>query len=323
MKKKRMILLLLAASFFISGCEMQKAEEVQQKVEAEVPIKEESDTGQKIEETERTADIVEGCVVETDSPIIEEETEILVKKEGMEDLKAQLETMLSGYAGDWAVYVKDLSCGEYLEINNHAVKAASLIKLYIMGAVLEQREAGSLIDDGTVEELLTAMITVSDNESSNELVRRLSADGTNHEEGMEVVNAFAWKNGYNDTSQGRDLKDFREVPATGENYTSVKDCGMFLEKVYFGECVSQEASEEILGLLKRQTRTWKIPAGVPEGVVTANKTGELSDTENDVAIVYAPGGDYILCVTSTELPDTSVAQQNIAAISEMVYRYMN
>ena len=76
-------------------------------------------------------------------------------------------------------------------------------------------------------------------------------------------------------------------------------------------------------LLKQQTRTWKIPAGVPEGVVTANKTGELSDTENDVAVIYSPGGDYILCITSTNLADTASAQANIVEISSTVYQYMD
>ena len=244
-------------------------------------------------------------------------------EEGLEDLKEQLESVLARYEGDWAIYVSDLTDGEYMELNNHAVKAASLIKLYIMGAVMEQIEAGNLEEDAQIDQLLQDMITVSDNESANELVRRLSPDGTDYEAGMQVVNAFAQAHGYGDTSQGRDLRDYREVPAEGENYTSVRDCGLFLERIYHGDCVSAQASAKMLELLKQQTRTWKIPAGVPEGVVTANKTGELSDTENDVAIVYAPGGDYILCVTATELTDAGTAQQNIAAISSVVYQYMN
>lgn len=243
--------------------------------------------------------------------------------EAMPDLKRNLESMIAGYEGDWSIYAKNLSSGEYLEINSHAVKAASLIKLFIMGAVLEQAEEGRLAEDETFNQLLHAMITVSDNESSNELVRRLSPDGTNHEEGMEVVNAFAQAYGYGDTSQGRDLRDYREVPAAGENYTSVHDCGLFLQRIYEGECISAGASAKMLELLKQQTRTWKIPAGVPSGVVTANKTGELSDTENDAALVFSPGGDYILCVTAADLMDTSAAQANIVSISSAVYQYIN
>lgn len=243
--------------------------------------------------------------------------------EGMDDLKAQLESMLGGYEGDWSIYAADLTSQEYLTINSHAVKAASLIKLYIMGAVLEQIDACSLTEDARIDQLLHDMITVSDNKSSNELVRLLSPDGTDHAAGMEIVNAFAKSYGYTDTSQGRDLQDVRDTPPPGENYTSVRDCGLFLKRVYDRECVSPEASDKMLELLKQQTRTWKIPAGVPEGVPTANKTGELSDTENDTAIVFAPGGGYILCITATGLTDTSTAQANIVALSDAVYRYMD
>lgn len=250
------------------------------------------------------------------------ESEGIEGTEGLDDLKAQLESTISGYEGDWSIYAADLTSQEYLTINSHAVKAASLIKLYIMGAVLEQIDAGSLTEDARIDQLLYDMITVSDNESSNELVRLLSPDGTDHAAGMEVVNAFARSCGYTDTSQGRDLQDVRDTPPPGENYTSVRDCGLFLKRVYDRECVSPEASDKMLNLLKQQTRTWKIPAGVPEGVATANKTGELSDTENDAAIVFAPGGDYILCITATGLPDTSAAQANIVALSSAVYQYM-
>lgn len=243
-------------------------------------------------------------------------------QEGMEDLKDQLEAIVSGYEGDWAIYVYDLKQHTYLELNSHPVKAASLIKLYIMGAVLDKVDKGELTEDSSLDQLLRDMITVSDNESANELVRRLDP-GNNIGEGMKIVNAYAQSCGYGDTSQGRNLRDFRETPVSGENYTSVKDCAMFMKSVYDRTCVSPEASDKMLELLKGQTRTWKIPAGVPVGTVTANKTGELSDTENDTAIVYSPGTDYVLAVTSTEVPNVSIAQKNIVDISSVVYQYFN
>lgn len=242
--------------------------------------------------------------------------------EGMEDLKNQLSTMVAGYEGDWAVYVYDLKKRVYMDLNSHSVKAASLIKLYIMGAVLEKTEKGELTDNTGLDQLLTDMITVSDNESANELVVRLSSSG-NMEEGMKEVNAYARRCGYGDTSQGRTLQDVRTTPAAGENFTSARDCAMFMKSIYDRTCISPEVSDKMLELLKGQTRKWKIPAGVPEGTVTANKTGELSDTENDVAIVYSPGTDYVLAVTSTEVPDANTAQGNIVNISSAVYQYFN
>lgn len=246
-----------------------------------------------------------------------------VPREGLNDLKLQLENQISGWAGTWSVYVCDLQAEEYLSLNSAPMKAASLIKLYIMGAVYEAIEEGSLEETQEIDSLLNQMITVSHNESSNELVRRLSPTGI-HEDGMPVVNEFASQWGFTDTSQGRDLQDFREVPPPGENYTSVNDCGHFLEMVYKKECVSAEVSEKMTALLRAQTRTWKIPAGLPQGVGYANKTGELSDVENDVAIVYgaeAGAKDYVICVMTGNLTDVGTAQQNIQTLSGTVYEY--
>ena len=46
-----------------------------------------------------------------------------------------------------------------------------------------------------------------------------------------------------------------------------------------------------------QQRKNKIPAQLPEGVGTANKTGELDTVENDAAIIYdtAKGIDLVVC----------------------------
>lgn len=243
--------------------------------------------------------------------------------EGLGELRSQIEEALAVYEGQWSVYVYNLNTNEYLNINSHPMKAASLIKLYIMGAVYEKIEAGEIQQTEEINQLLRQMITVSDNESANELVRRMSPTGDDHAQGMEAVNTYVQQEGYTDTSQGRDLRDYREVPADGENYTSAKDCGNFLKSVYQMTCVSQQASTEMMNLLKQQQRRGKIPAGLPEGIQSANKTGELSDTENDAAVIFGQSGDYILCVMAQDLSDTALAQTNLRNISKFVYSYFN
>ena len=73
---------------------------------------------------------------------------------------------------------------------------------------------------------------------------------------------------------------------------------------------------------KAQERTAKIPAGVPSEVVTANKTGELDNVENDAAIIYGDNGAYILCVIMNDLQDTARGREAIKKLSSDVYRYM-
>ena len=221
--------------------------------------------------------------------------------------------------GIWSVYYKDLKSHEFCILNNQKMVAASLIKLYIMAAVYDQINHSLLQDTQTIENLIKQMITVSDNESSNELVKFL-ANG-NHEAGMKIVNEYAKIQFFLETQQQRALRDWSPKPSLKQNYTSVENCGRLLEMIYRGKCVSKEYSAKMLEYLKRQERTWKIPAGLPEGVQCANKTGELPDTENDVAIVFTEKTDYVLCVMSNNVKSVSDAQETIRKISATVYEY--
>ena len=78
-------------------------------------------------------------------------------------------------------------------------------------------------------------------------------------------------------------------------------------------------ADQMLNLLKQQQRIGKIPAGIPEGVETGNKTGELADVENDAAIVWAGETPYILCVMADQLTDTQAAREKIVALSSEIY----
>lgn len=69
------------------------------------------------------------------------------------------------YDGEWAVYVKNLSNGNSIEINNKKIISAILIKLFIMGKTYEEIENGRIKRENVASNL-KSMITVSDNEAS-------------------------------------------------------------------------------------------------------------------------------------------------------------
>mgnify|MGYP002799092368 CR=1 FL=1 len=83
-----------------------------------------------------------------------------------------------------------------------------------------------------------------------------------------------------------------------------------------------EELNDMLMLLLGQERDYKIPAGVPEHVTVANKTGETDSCQHDAAIVFGESGDYILCVMSEGLTDTEAAAALIQEISAGVYAWM-
>ncbi|MBS5197788.1 MAG: serine hydrolase [Clostridiales bacterium] len=257
-------------------------------------------------------------------------------KLGMETLEPKLTEMLESYQGEWSAYVKNLDSGEEILINNQPMYSASLIKAFVLADSYKEmenvkaNEGQKLKKDADspevkvkVDDLIQNMITVSDNESFNELVR-LQSEKNDFKEGAEKINEYLKGEGYKDTSVQHTLAPSAS-PSTGlggRNTTSVKDCGMLLERIYEGECVSEEASEEMLNILLQQEVDWKIPSGLSDDVKVANKTGETDTSQHDIAIVYGEKTTYIFCVMSQDCPE-GTAIHNIRDLSGMVYYHLN
>ena len=222
-------------------------------------------------------------------------------------LESQIKALLATKQGNWSVYFKRMDSGESFVINDQKMVAASLIKLFVYGAVRQKIESGSLTTP--YENTLRSMITVSDNTACNTLVDAVG--------GFDSINGFIQSIGCMNSQMNRKML----VQGT-ENYTSTKDCGQVLEMVLNGTYVSKTTSDQLLEALKSQTRTGKIPRGVPAGVQTANKTGELAGIENDAAIIFSNGGVYILCVMS-ENGSSGNQVSAIQEISSAAYQYMN
>ena len=244
----------------------------------------------------------------------------------MDNLLNQVQSLLPTDNGTWSVYVCNLLKDSDGTINDTPMQAASLIKLYIMGAVYENY--GTIAQSHNSEEIdsnISAMISVSDNDAANTLVNWLG--NGNDATGMAKVNNFCQEHGFTSTQMNRLLLAGKE---NGDNYTSVKDCGTFLKQIY--QVVNGTLPSSTLAnadamyfQLKTQQRKNKIPAQLPEGVGTANKTGELDTVENDAAIIYdtAKGIDLVVCFMSQDLTDTGAAQSTIAADARAIYGYYN
>lgn len=244
----------------------------------------------------------------------------------MDALLNQVQTLLPQDNGTWSVYVCNLLKDSDGTVNDTPMQAASLIKLYIMGAVYENYDSLAQSHSAdTLDSNISAMITVSDNDAANTLVNWLG--NGDDAAGMSVVNQFCQAHGFTSTQMNRLLLASSE---NGDNYTSAKDCGTFLKEIY--QIVNGTISDSTLPnaeamyyQLKMQQRKNKIPAQMPDGVHTANKTGELDTVENDAAIIFdtAKGIDLVICFMSQDLNDTTAAQNTIAADARAIYGYYN
>lgn len=282
-------------------------------------------------ETEMTEMAAKDDTVETDTTNQKESETEMEALSIIEDLKDNWLNNAESSGQKWAVSIKKLPDGPQEDYHaNVPMQSASIIKVFIMGAVYDRvcyPESDDLAlyfgeqYEGELKELLTKMITISDNQAANRLVEGLG--NGDFDAGAAVVNEFCQQNGYVDTSLGR--RFLAENP-TGDNYTSAADCCKILSDIYSGVCASSEASVKMLDLLKGQTLKGKIPSGLPNGIESANKTGEMPEgyqlgcIENDIAIVFGEDTDYILCILSNNLDGNNEnAREWIRQISSFVY----
>ena len=234
----------------------------------------------------------------------------------MDALREPLEEYLDDLDGDWAVYIRNLNNDEVLSINDHRMPSASLIKLITAGCYLEKVENGDLEESSRSETDLEYMISWSDNDAWEDL-ETLIGNG-DYNKGLQAVTDFADDHGYENT--GRLIGGDSIYSPDADNFTSVSETADVLYQIYQGTFVSQSASERLLALMLDQHVTTKIPAGLPEGIVCANKTGELSGVENDAAIVYGLNTDYILVIMSD---DNYIGTAPVAELSEYIYGLLN
>ena len=233
------------------------------------------------------------------------------------DIQDILDEENARQGAEGAVYAKNLSNGDTISLGADKLKAASLIKLLIAGAVLTNKN--QLLSAGTKEDVidgyLEKMITVSDNNAANELTRLLGYSDT--DEGIAEVNKYIKSLGFTKTEMGRLMLDHSSGK---ENYVSAEELGKYLEMLYNSEV---KGSEQIISYMKEQTRVTKIPSVLPTDIEVANKTGELEDTENDSAIIYGPDSDIVLVVCFSNLSDTLSGQTAIRMVADDVYKFWN
>lgn len=259
--------------------------------------------------------LTRGEAAELVTKLLKPELRMSIVMPDYEKLRSDLETSMSQFDGDWSLFFEDYETGSSFSINSHQVFSASIIKLFVAQTVYQRIANGQMSDSAEIEELLRRMITYSDNDAWMALTRRIS--GSTHSAGMAIVTKLAESCGFKDTGT------FYLGYQGNYNYTSVNDCGAYLEMLLDGRIVSPEYSEKILELMRQQQILYKIPAGVPDSVATANKTGELDYMQGDAAIVFAPFGTYILVIIGDDLTNIGNAQAQIRELSAYIYDFLD
>ena len=237
---------------------------------------------------------------------------------GLYSLGEEIKEYIKGKKGSFGVYVKNLKTGQTLILNDKQYASASIIKMFVMAGIYNELYKGNIEKTPAVEKFLHSMITVSDNYASNYLVGVMGHK--NYKEGFARENEHSHSVGCINTNHKSLFIGYGDYVTYGTNTVSPLDCGIMLEKIYNKTLISEEYSEEMLSLLKKQTRRYKLPYYLPKDVLCANKTGETSTVQSDVGIVFSPNCDYIICVITNKAPN---GIENVRKISKITYDYFN
>ena len=247
-------------------------------------------------------------------------------------LDQAVQSILNGSQEKYGIVVHNLKNNKNYALNEHQIfQSGSLYKLWVMATVYDQIKKGLLretdimeqeipilnekfnistenaeLTEGnitlSVSDALSQMITISDNYAALLLSEKVR---------LSNVAKFLTSNGFTESKVGTD----GSMPTT-----TPSDIAKFFTSLYQGTLIDKEYDGKMLDLLKGQQLNNKIPKNLPDDITIAHKTGELGYFTHDAGIVYAPDNDYIIAVLS-ETDNPLTTEQNVADISEAVYRY--
>jgi beta-lactamase class A len=271
----------------------------------------------------------------------------------LEALERDIRTVLDSVEGDFAVAFRNLDdTSETLLFNEHSMfHAASTMKTPVMVELYRQAHAGrfdlddsirvqnefrSIVDGSSysltpeddsyealydhlgekrpIRTLMREMITASSNLATNILIEKVGAERTTQTMRRYGADSIRVRRGV------EDMKAYRQGL---NNETSAHDLLVLLERIARREAVSEEASEEMIAILKEQAYNDMIPARLPDSVEVAHKTGWITGLHHDSGIVFVPDEPtYVLVLLSQNLEDEEAGVDAFARISRMIYDFV-
>ncbi|MBV8489451.1 MAG: serine hydrolase [Candidatus Eremiobacteraeota bacterium] len=169
----------------------------------------------------------------------------------------------------------------------------------------------------TVRELIVPMIHISDNTAANMLVDYF---------GIDSINETAREAGMTQTRLGTKFLDWYAVVRHSVNVSTPADLAHLLYAIERGahEDVRTIASPEhcrtMIDVMLGQTDRDGIPAALPPGTPVANKTGEITGTRDDTAIVEPYGqAPWVIVIMTKAAYDYNKSYDAIHAITRETY----
>jgi beta-lactamase class A len=267
------------------------------------------------------------------------------------DLQRTLDSIADGSGARFGIYFKDLSGGLSLSKNSSlSMHAASTMKTPVLLEILRRVDTGtmkltdelpvknefrSLFDgspfsigleesDGptaalagktaTAEFLAREMIVRSSNLATNILLSFV---------GPAAVQKFTDELGAPTVKVRRCVEDTKAFEKGLNNETDAAGMGAVMEAVVRTPKLSTAARAKAWEILAGQTFNEEIPAGLhpQSGAAVAHKTGSMSTSEHDAAIVRLPDGrEYVLVLLADDFGANDEGRKRVVAAAKKMSR---
>lgn len=166
----------------------------------------------------------------------------------------------------------------------------------------------------TVGELIDRMITRSSNLATNAVIDLAG--------GGERITATMRQLGARDIQVRRGVEDGKAYRAGLNNTTTARDLATILAALETGRAASPASTDAMREILLRQEFNDGIPAGLPPGTPAAHKTGWITATAHDAAIVYPSDGEpYVLVILTGGIPEHEDANRLTADLARLVHAH--
>lgn len=181
----------------------------------------------------------------------------------------------------------------------------------------------NVLHDGlqtNARDVAVLMTVVSDNTATNMMLDRLN---------VEKVNAFLKDHGCTVTRCIRKLYDMEAIKKGIHNHIAAGEITDLLVLAGQGRLNGPEADTDLIGIMKKQQYRNKIPYLLPDGAITATKSGSLDEVCHDCGIVYLPNGDWFaLSIFTGDLqhsedgPERDAVNNIVAEMSLACYHFV-
>lgn len=242
----------------------------------------------------------------------------------MMDIMEKLSDIQHQFSGRYALYAEHLKTGEKIQFGpvTEPMETASVLKVPVLVEALRQCHRGqlSLTQDHeyreedfvegsgilqnlsfglrlSLHDVLTLMITVSDNIATNMALRIV---------GIDQVNSTCRDLGLKHTEVCRRIDFSLEGPL---GLSTAQELVQLFKGIYAATALDSDSRTIAIDILEKQQYntllTRQMPYDlltdndeVPPKVVIASKSGSLTGIRNDAGLVMTPWGDYAIAVMS-------------------------